>query len=189
MDQQTLLVIMAVFTGVAAIALLIQAGLLFGMYKAARTVQEQVTRLTPKVESLMPKIESLVPKIEALTPKIEAVMESSRATIDESRIQIKEITIKAQSIMDVAHTQLQRVDALLSDASERTSRQLAHAEVLVEDTLERAHQTVTMVHSGVLKPIREINGVAAGIRAAVQYLTKGMRPTPERLTVDEEMFI
>jgi hypothetical protein len=40
-----------------------------------------------------------------------------------------------------------------------------------------------------MKPIREINGLAAGVRAAIQYFARGRRPSPDRVTVDEEMFI
>jgi ABC-type transporter Mla subunit MlaD len=168
MDQQTLLVIMAIFVAIAGIALTIQAALLFGIYKASRSVQETVTRLTPKMESLM---------------------ETSRVTLEDSRAKIFEITAKANTILDQTNKQLARVDSLMSDATERTHRQLARAEMLVDDTLGRAQQTVNLVHGGVMRPLREINGVAAGLKAAIQFLTKGMRPSPERLTADEEMFI
>ena len=168
MDQQTLLEIMAVFVMVAAIALVIQAAFLFGIYKASRTMQESIVKMSPKLEALM---------------------ESSRVTLDDSRAKIAEITGKANTILDQTQRQLARVDALMSDAQERGHRQLARAEMLVDDTLGRAHQTVTMLHGGVLKPLREINGVAAGLKAAIQYLSRANKPTPDRLTVDEEMFI
>ena len=53
----------------------------------------------------------------------------------------------------------------------------------------RAQETVELVQRGVLAPIRGINGVAAGIRAALQFLLRGTRPSPGQVTVDEEMFI
>jgi hypothetical protein len=45
-----------------------------------------------------------------------------------------------------------------------------------------------LVEGGIVKPIREIQAVAAGIRTALLFLTKG-RPNPSRATSDEEMFI
>jgi hypothetical protein len=45
------------------------------------------------------------------------------------------------------------------------------------------------VHQGILTPIRGITGVAAGVRAALQFLMRGTRPSPDQVTVDEEMFI
>lgn len=175
MDQQALLIIMAVFVAVAAIALMIQAGMLFGIYKSSRAMQA-------KVESLAPKIEQLVPKIEALT-------DTSRAAVDESRVKIAEITGKTNEILDITRRQLERVEGLLEDASTRALVQFDRAEMVVDDAMNRAQETVTVVHEGIMKPIREITGVAAGLRAALQYFFRGGRPNPDQVTADDEMFI
>ena len=81
------------------------------------------------------------------------------------------------------------VEEVLQDASMRTRRQLERAEIVVDDALTRAQETVELVQKGVLAPIRGINGVAAGVRAALQFLMRGTRPSPDQVTVDEEMFI
>jgi hypothetical protein len=167
MDQTTLLYIMAGFTCVAAVALVIQASLMFGMYKATVALTERVTLMLPKVEALM---------------------DSSRVAIDESRATIAEIRYKSNLILDTGHKQIQQLELILNDAAERTTKQLAYAEAVVQDALERVEDTVALVHKGVLKPIRSITGIAAGVGAAVQYLMR-RRPNPERATLDEEMFI
>ena len=41
---------------------------------------------------------------------------------------------------------------------------------------------------GVLKPLRGISGIAAGVSAAIQFLMS-RRPNPHNATLDEEMFI
>jgi ABC-type transporter Mla subunit MlaD len=168
MDEHLLLVIMAVFVAVAAVALVIQAGMLFGIYKASRSVQQNAERLTPKAEALM---------------------ESSRVAINDSRAQIIEVTTKANEILDSARKQMARVDELMSDATARTHRQMEHAEMVLDDAMDRAQQTIASVQGGVMKPIREISAVAAGLRAALHFLMRGGRPSPDQVTVDEEMFI
>jgi len=168
MDEHSLLVIMAVFVVVSAIALIFQACMLFGMYKSSRAMQQDVQRLTPKAEALM---------------------ESSRVAIDDSRVQIAAVTIKANEVLDSARKQMVRIDELMSDATERTHRQLSHAELVVDDALGRAQKTVALVQGGVVKPIREISAVAAGLRAALHFLMRGNRPNPDQVAVDEEMFI
>src|SRR5258707_548459 len=77
MDQQTLLATMTGFVIIAAIALIIQAGFLFGIYKASRGMNDNVQRLMPKIE---------------------AMIETSRQTIDDSRRQIADITSKAGEV-------------------------------------------------------------------------------------------
>jgi Skp family chaperone for outer membrane proteins len=163
-----LLIVMAVFTGVAAIAMVVQAAMMYGVSKSARAVSERVAQLAPKVESLA---------------------ETSRAAIDEGRASMAEITSRTKEILDTTQRQLNRVDRVLEDVEERARIQFDRAEAVVDDAVNRAQQTVAIVHGGIMKPIREINGVAAGVRAAIHYFMRGGRPTPDRVTVDEEMFI
>jgi hypothetical protein len=164
-----------VFVAIAAIALCIQAGMLFGIYKSAKTTEEYVKRVVPKVESMLPKVETLVL--------------SSTATVEMSRRRIDEITTKTSEILDLTRVQLARIDGVIEDASARAHVQLAHAEMVIDETMSRAQETVAVVHSGIMAPLREIHGVAAGVRTAIFYLMRGGRPSPAQATADEEMFI
>ena len=169
MDNQTIfLALIAVFVAVSAAALIFQAAMLYGTYKASVELRD---------------------KIVPLTVKVDALVEVSRTTIDEARIKMMEITTRTNQILDVAKRQMETVEEVLQDASFRTRRQLERAEIVVDDALTRAQDTVELVHKGILVPIRGINGVAAGVRAALQFLMRGTRPSPDQVTVDEEMFI
>jgi hypothetical protein len=175
MDQQTLLILMTAFVAIAAIALLIQAGLLFAIFKTTRAVDEKAQRLLPKVEALMPKVEALV--------------ESSRVAVEDGRRQIAEITSRTTEILDTTRVQLGRVDAVMQDVTTRAAIQLDRAEMVLDDAMNRAQETVALVHSGVMKPLRQIQAVATGLQAVVNYLMRGRNGNPARATVDEEMFI
>jgi hypothetical protein len=169
MDNQTIfLALIAVFVAISAAAMVFQAAMLYGTYKASRELRDRIVPLTVKVDALV---------------------ESSRSTVDEARLQMREITIKAGQILDVAREQMETLEDVLEDASLRTRRQLERAEMVVDDALARAQDTVELVHKGILAPLRGINGVAAGIRAALHFLLRGTRPSPDQVTVDEEMFI
>jgi len=174
MSEHSLLLVLTGFVFLAALALIAQAGFLFGIYKAARAAQQNVQRL--------------VPQAEALLPKAHALLETSHKTIEESRRQIADITTRASDILAVTQTQVRRVDSLLEDASGRARVHMDRADLLVGDALERAHQTVIMAHGGIVKPLQQIQGVAAGLRTAIQFLSKG-RPNPAEAHADEEMFI
>jgi hypothetical protein len=169
MDNQTIfLILIAVFVAVSAAALVFQAAMLYGTYKASMELRDRIVPLTVKVDALV---------------------DTSRTTIDEARIRMGEIATRTNQILDVAKQQMETVEELLEDASLRTRRQLRNAEIVVEDALARTQETVELVHHGVLAPIRGINGVAAGVRAALTFLMRGTRPSPDQVTVDEEMFI
>jgi hypothetical protein len=168
MDDHTLLVIMASFVAVAAVALLIQAGLLFGIYRASRSAQETIARLAPKVEALV---------------------ESSRVAVEESRVRIKEIAETTSEVLDNVRRQVARVDGMLTDAAVRTRIQLDRAEMVLDDAMSRVHQTITLVHGGIMRPLRQIEALMTGFRAAIHFLLRRGRPSPDQVTVDEEMFI
>ena len=168
MDEHLLLEVMAGFVIVSAIALLVQAGYLFGIYKAVRTMQNDAARVLPKVETLVA---------------------SSQAAVEDGRVRVAELTTKVHALMDTSQKQLNTVDEFLSDAVARGRVQMDRAEMFLDDAMNRAQDTVHMVHGTVITPLRQINGVATGLRAALQYFLRGNRPSPDRATVDEEMFI
>ena len=175
MDQNTLLIIIAVFVAVAAIALVAGAGMMFGIYKSARHTEEHVKRVAPKIEAIVPKVEALVV--------------SSTETVNMSRTQIHEITTKTSEILDITRRQMARIDEVLEDASVRARVQFDRAELVLDDTMTRAQETIAIVHGGIMRPLREIQGVAAGLRTAINHLMRGGRPNPTEATADEEMFI
>ena len=169
MDQNTLLYVMLAFVVVAALALIVQMGVMIGMYKAARSTQAQLAVVLPQVEMLI---------------------QNSHSTINQGRQQLLEITGRTIEILDSARLQMSRVDEVVADASQRARNQLEKAELVIDDTLNRAQQTVGLVHSGVMRPLREIQGVSIGVKAAIAHLAKGgNRPAINQATHDEEMFI
>lgn len=165
MDQQTLLII---FIGIAAIAMLIQAATLLGLFLVARSFQNK----------LMP-----------LLPEIEGIIGISRRTAERVEKHVEKIGTTSSAILDVTKQQLGKVDELLTDATTRAKVQMERAEMVLDDTMTRVQETVTVVQSGVVRPVREIYGIFAGIRTALSYLGRGSRPTVDHATSDEEMFI
>ena len=168
MNETSLLYVMTAFVIISAIALCVQAGMLAGIYKSTKALQEKINPLVPKVESLV---------------------EKANATVERSGKQITEITTRANDILDSTKRQLAIVEDVVGDAAARAKVQMERVELVLDDTLSRAHETVAVVHDGIMRPLREVNGLAAGVRAALGAITRGNRPTPDRATSDEEMFI
>ena len=168
MSETTLLYVMTAFVIVSAIALCIQAGMLTAIYKTTKALQEKIDPLVPKVESLV---------------------EKANSTVEQSGRQISEITTRANDILDSTKRQLAIVEEVVGDAAVRAKVQMERVELVLGDTLSRAHETVALVHDGIMRPLREVNGIAAGVRAALGALARGNRPSVDRATSDEEMFI
>jgi hypothetical protein len=166
--NDTLLTIMAAAVGVSAVALIMQMLLLFGVYKSAKGLQEQVSILLPRAQS-------------ALT--------SAEQTIEQSRRQIAEVTTKATEVIDMTKAQLVKVEDLVADASSRARVQMDRVELILDDTLGRVQDTVALLHSGIMRPLKQVNAVSAALRAAFEHLIRGGRPSVAQATQDDEMFI
>ena len=171
MDQQTLqtlLILLTIFVGLSAVAMLIQAGTLLGLFIVARKLQQKV----------MPII-----------PQVEGIIGVSRRTVETVEKHIEKIGATSGAILDVTKQQLAKVDELIGDASTRAKVQMERAEMVLDDTMTRVQETVSFVQSGVVRPVREVYGIMAGIRTALSYLGRARRPTVDHATADEEMFI
>ncbi len=168
MNSDTILVLLTVFVAITAISFVAQA---IAMMRLARTTKEMKER------------------VDAFLPKAEKLIQTAETTLAESRTQINEITTRANEILALTQTQLTRVDELMADATVRAKAQMERAESVLENTMSRVNETVNSVHGTILRPIREITGVAAGVKAAVGHLLKGAPANVAQVTTDEEMFI
>lgn len=168
MNADTTLTLLTIFVAITAISFAAQA---MAMMRLAKTTKEMKER------------------VDAFLPKAERLIQTAETTLSESKAQIHEITTRANEILVITQTQMARVDELMSDATVRARVQLDRAESVLDNTLTRVNETVNTVHGTILRPIREITGVAAGVKAAVGHLLKGAPANVAQVTTDEEMFI
>jgi hypothetical protein len=153
---------------VSAGALVLQACLFLGVYKASKATRDRVVIVADHVESFV---------------------QYAQRTLEQSRKQISDVATKAGDVLDLAHRQLVRVDGVLGEATARAQMQMARVELILDDATGKLEQTVALLNKGILRPVREINAVAAGVQAALAALFRGRRLTVERATHDDEMFI
>jgi len=167
-SQQLLLTIMAVFTGVAAVALIIQMAFLFGIFRAVKGMQERSA---------------------AFMDRWEPVADSSLKALEQLREQSTEILKKISELTDSTKDQIDKVDSILSDVSEFSKTQLGRVDHTVEGTLQRLNETSEALQTTLLAPIRQVRAMVSALSAIVESLFSGRRQTVDRATTDEEMFI
>ncbi len=168
MTPDALLYVMTGAVIVAAAALIFQAALLLGMYKSWKDIREQVTIIAGHTESFV---------------------QSAQLSLEQSRKQISEVAAKSSQVLDLAHRQLVRVDEVMGEATYRARTQMERVELVLDDAVSRMNEAITLLNKGVIRPVREVTAVAAGIEAGLRYLFRSQRRTVERATSDEEMFI
>jgi hypothetical protein len=157
------------------VALVIQVILLAVMTAASLRMRKQVT--------------GLVEKIEPLIAKVGPIADTSQHILNDVRTYAGDISVKANDLLDLSRKQLGRVDEVLAEAASRTRTQMDRIEMVMDDTVNRFQETTSLLQSGVVRPLRQLTALTAGIRTAIAFLAGGRRTTVEQATHDEEMFI
>lgn len=167
-----------VFIAVTSAAVVLQAGILVAMYLAMRKSSARMEALALEVKSkAVPTLETAQAMLTELRPRLAVIADN-----------LMETTISVRS-------QVERVDATVSDAVDRARLQVIRADELLSRTLDRVEETSDMVHRTVVSPVRQFSGLIQGVTAGIEFLLGGRgrrnggsrearRPVPQ-----DEMFI
>ncbi len=175
MDPNTATTWMIAFTAVACAALVIQVILLAVMAVASLRMKRQVSGLVARTEPLLAKAEPM--------------LATGQGLLEDIRKYAGELAVKSNELLDLSRKELGRVDDLLAEAATRTRAQMDRIEMVMDDTVNRFQETTSLLQNGVVRPLRQLGGLTAGVRAAVGFLLSGRHTTVEQATHDEEMFI
>ena len=168
MDTSRLLLVISIFTGVAAVALLVQMFTLLGLFLAFRAVQKRTM---------------------ALAERLEPIIDTTRRVVDETRQHARDIFGKLHEITEATRVQVVRLDDLLSEVSAHTRVNLDRIDRVTENAAVRVEETIAEVQRTVLAPVRGITGAAAAVRAVVGYLAGRRSSIDGRATQEEDLFI
>ena len=152
----------------ACIAFIVQAAVVVLLYRVARKTE---TRILPLVD------------------RAEPILMTTQKILEENKPRIAEISVEAVSIAKTARIQVEQVSELLTESSERAKARIEQIDRTVDETVEQVEQVGDAVKVAVMKPVKEVNGLMAGLKAALAALAAGNRRPHDHSPQDEEMFI
>jgi archaellum component FlaC len=209
--------VVAAGVGLACLAMLVQAIVLLKLHGAVqKVIKEQTEPLLAKIEPVLKRVEPMMDRlgvvlekvgpmmekagpaleqagpvlesIESITNKAANLVVSVNLLVDDARPRVAEISDEAVAIVKTGRDQVERVGELLQDAAGRARVRLDQIDRSLDSTVQQVEHVSESVKRAVLRPVREVNGVAAGISAAVAALGRRKFPV-DTATQDEEMFI
>ncbi|MDE3197578.1 MAG: hypothetical protein KGN84_14600 [Acidobacteriota bacterium] len=160
--------IAALFTAVMAVAMIL-------VYRIASKVKGNVDEVMPRVTTLLETVDGFA---QENAPKLNMITTRAR-----------EIADNAKEISDVARDQAHRFAEVGRDVADRAKAQVARVDAAVDETVEQVQNAGANLKTAARKPIREAEGVIAGVKAAMSSYAQGRRPSVDHVTQDEEMFI
>jgi hypothetical protein len=170
MDDTWLKLFIVATTG----AVLLQAGILVALYLSVRKSTAKMDALATELkEKAIPTMETVQSFIAEMRPKIETIADN----VSDSTTVIK--------------TQLERLDATLTDVLDRTRLQVIRADELLSRTMDKVEETSEIVHKTVVSPLRQVSGVMNAIYTGIDvFLGTKRRSGKNGMGVpQDEMFI
>jgi len=159
------------FVALTAFAVLLQAGLLAGMYLSMR-------KTTAKVESLAEEVKT----------KVLPTAELAHSMMTELRPKIATVVDNVSVSTTMLRTQLERIDVTLTDIVDRTRLQVIRADEFVNSTMEKLEETREVVQRTVVSPVRHISGLMHGLSVGFEAFF-GRRRGRNSVSSQDEMFI
>jgi hypothetical protein len=164
--------LLIVFIVVTAFAVLLQAGILVGMFFAVR-------KTTAKVETLADEMKN----------KVLPTAELAHSMMTEMRPKIENVVDNVSVSTTMLRTQLERVDATVTDIVDRTRLQVIRADEFVNSTMDKLEETREAVQRTVISPVRQISGLMHGLTVGFEALFSRRRGRNSVSVPQDEMFI
>lgn len=164
--------LLTVFIAVTAAAVVLQLCVLAGMFFALRKTSAKVESLAEEVKTkVLPTAELAHSMLIDLRPKIETLIDNVSVSTT------------------VLRTQMERVDATLTDIVDRTRLQVIRADEFVSHTMDKLEETREAVQRTVVSPVRQISGLMHGLTVGMEAFFSRRRGRNSNAAQQDEMFI
>ena len=175
MPDETFRWVVAGGVAIATLSIVVMAVMMVVMFKVISRLQARMDRVADHAEPVVDSIRHLVNEN---SPKIGDIMTAAQETV-----------VNTRDVSSVARDQAHRFAEVGRDITDRAKAQVARVDAAVDETVEQVQHLGSDVKYAVMKPMAEVSGVLAGIRAGVSTYAQSQRPNVSRVTQDEEMFI
>ncbi len=166
--------IITIFVVVAAVAIVVQMGILFALYKALRQTSERVEGIAGRLEQqAMP------------------VLATAAAILEDAKPKLAEITSNLAETSATVRSHVTHVGAATSEIAERARMQVARLDDFVTNTAQKVEATSELLQHKVFSPMRRVRAIVSALGAGMAMFQSN-RPrhrTSAEDVEDEEMFI
>ncbi len=167
---------LTVFTGVVALALLLQSLAFMGLYRSVRSLSARVDVIS----------KDLAKTISGLTADVSQAL----ATVKSVAEGVQSLKEKVLSTSDMIQRRVGDMDSFLHDLTEAARLEVARIQDAIDTASRQIEDTFELLHRSVLVPVREVTAVVRGFRAGLDFFLRKSPKSPSGAShLDEEMFI
>lgn len=156
-----------------AIAVLMQAGAMLGIWLAVRKVPGQIESVRSEVK-------------QRLDPLAQSILQ----IVNNSREPLLTITANLAEISQILRVRTTDADQVAAELLDKSRSQIVRVDRMVSELVAKVESTADSVQKGVLGPIHEVSAVVKGVRSGLEFLFTRRRVTNvSEATQDEQLFI
>jgi uncharacterized protein YoxC len=168
---------MELFIVVAALTLIIQAGVLVLLFFQLRKTTDSVNKMVGDLHS-----------------RIGPILTRTQIMLDETQPKITALVEDASHIVYLTRSQAQKFDRIATEASDRLRGQLVHIDRILTGTLEAVEDAGSQVRRTFWGPVHKASALVQGIKIGLDVL-RSRRSAPSRsasesaVEQEDELFI
>jgi hypothetical protein len=168
--------LMQIFIAVAMVALIAQVAILAALFFKMRKTTERLNGLVTDLHA-----------------RVGPILTRAQILLDDTQPKISNMVADASHIVYLARGQAQKVDRVLTDATDRLRGQLVHADRILTGTLEAVEEAGLKFRTSFWRPVQKASALVQGIKVGLDLLrsrrgSKGSRGE-EASEQEEELFI
>jgi len=169
--------VVAIFVIVAAVAIVVQMGILLALYMAMRQTANRMEGIAGRLE-------------QQTTP----LLSTANAILEDAKPKIAEITTNLAESTATVRAHVAHVTEASGEIVERARHHAMRMDEFVGSTMGKIETASEILETKVLSPVRRVQGIMAAVSAGLNILkaAKGNRKAPRHghpMEEDEEMFI
>ena len=170
MEQNTGLTVAIILV---AIAVLMQAGAMLGIWLAIRKVPGQIESVRSDVKQ-----------------RLDPLTQSALEIVNNSREPLRIISANLAEISTMLRNRTSDADQVAAELLDKSRSQIVRVDRMVSELVEKVETTADAVQKGVIGPIQEVSAVVKGVRSGLEFLFSRRRVTNvSEATQDEQLFI
>jgi hypothetical protein len=166
--------LLMVFTGILAVAVLMQTIIFFLMYRS-------IQRLTTWMDSMG---KDLLRNMEVISAKVDEGLTAVKGLV----ANLKPVTEKLAEATEIVHDRVVEIDHFLAETTSAARLEILRIQDTMHDASRRIKEMLDMLHTSIQNPLSQINAISHAVRVAVDVLFRRRRGLGVSAQ-DEEMFI
>ncbi len=173
--MQTHDILLTIFTGILAVAVLAQTLIFFGLLQAIR-------RLSAKVDEMSGGV---LRSVDAVSLKVQETLAPLRE-IAGGFVPVKDRIVDTAEML---HARAVEVDAFLGETTSTVRQDILRMQDGFLAASDQVQKMLEDTRGSIMAPVHEITAIARGIQAGFHFLLRRRRRASEIPDQDEEMFI